>query len=118
RDAVPPADQLDYTHLTGPNGQLIPLGAVATSRAKVQPRTLNRFQQLNSVKISGVATRSLDDALRVLENTASRVLLVGYHFDYTGESRQLREESQKFLPAMGLALVLIFLVLAAQFNSF
>lgn len=42
----------------------------------------------------------------------------GYHVDYTGESRQLRQESGKFLPALVLALVLIFLVLAAQFNSF
>jgi multidrug efflux pump len=112
------AGQLNDIHITGPNGQLIPLSAVATSHSKVQPRTLNRFQQLNSVKISGVATRSLDDGLKVLEDTAARILPLGYHVDYTGESRQLREESQKFLPAMGLALVLIFLVLAAQFNSF
>jgi multidrug efflux pump len=96
----------------------MPLGAVATLRRGVEPRTLNRFQQLNAVKLSGVAPRSLDAALRVLEDAAASILPPGYHFDYTGESRQLREEGGKFLPAMSLALVLIFLVLAAQFNSF
>ncbi len=111
-------DQLADIHITGPNGQLMPLGAVATMRAGVEPRTLNRFQQLNAVKISGLAPRSLDSGLRVLEDAAAKILPPGYRIDYTGESRQLRQEGGKFLPAMGLALVLIFLVLAAQFNSF
>jgi multidrug efflux pump len=70
------------------------------------------------VKISGVAPRGLDGGLKVLEEAAKKTLPPGYRVDYTGESRQLRTESGKFLPAMGLALVLIFLVLAAQFNSF
>ena len=111
-------EQLDDIHITGPNGQLMPLSAIATLRAGVEPRTLNRFQQLNAVKISGVAPRSLDGGLRVLEDAAAKILPPGYRVDYTGESRQLRQEAGKFLPAMGLALVLIFLVLAAQFNSF
>ena len=81
-------------------------------------RSLNRFQQLNTVKISGVAIRPLDEALRFLEDEAAKILPQGYTIDYTGESRQLRTEGQKFLPAFGLAMVLIFLVLAAQFNSF
>ena len=63
-------------------------------------------------------TRSLDGALKVLEDTAAKILPPGYRVDYTGESRQLRRSRGKFLPAMGLALLLIFLVLAAQFNSF
>ena len=96
----------------------MPLSAIATLRDGVEPRTLNRFQQLNAVKISGVAPRSLDGGLRVLEDAAAKILPPGYRIDYTGESRQLRQEGGKFLPAMGLALVLIFLVLAAQFNSF
>ena len=54
----------------------------------------------------------------MLEDKARAILPQGYRFDYTGESRQLRQEGGKFLPAMGLALLLIFLVLAAQFNSF
>jgi multidrug efflux pump len=105
-------------HVTGPGGALIPLSSIATFHTGVEPRTLNRFQQLNSVKISGVAPRSLEDGLGVLEAAAAKVLPPGSRFDYTGESRQLRQEGGKFLPAMGLAIVLIFLVLAAQFNSF
>jgi multidrug efflux pump len=111
-------DQLRDIYLTGPSGQLVPLSAVATIHEGVEPRTLNRFQQLNAVKISGVAPRSLDAGLNVLETAAAKILPPGYRTDYTGESRQLRQEAGKFLPAMGLALVLIFLVLAAQFNSF
>jgi multidrug efflux pump len=111
-------DQLKNIHVTGPNGTLIPLDAIATLREGVEPRTLNRFQQLNAIKISGVAPRSLDSGLKVLEDAAARLLPAGSRFDYTGESRQLRQESGKFLPAMALAIILIFLALAAQFNSF
>ncbi|MEX1366233.1 MAG: efflux RND transporter permease subunit [Nannocystaceae bacterium] len=111
-------EQLAQVHITGPGGTLMPLSAVATLRDQVEPRTLNRFQQLNAIKISGVAPRSLDGGLKVLEEAAQRVLPPGYRVDYTGESRQLRQESGKFLPAMGLSILLIFLVLAAQFNSF
>ena len=65
-----------------------------------------------------MAIRPLDEALRFLEDEAAKILPKGYKLDYTGESRQLRVEGSKFLPAFMLALILIFLVLAAQFNSF
>jgi multidrug efflux pump len=110
--------QLKDIFVTGPNGKLIPLSTMATLRDSVVPRSLNRFQQLNAVKISGVAVRPLDEALRFLEDEAATILPKGYVLDYTGESRQLRTEGNKFLPAFGLAVILIFLVLAAQFNSF
>ncbi len=112
------ADQLTQIYIGGPGGRLIPLSAVATLKPGVEPRTLNRFQQLNAVKMSGVATQSLSGALDTIEKAAAEKLPPGYRVDYTGESRQLRQEGGKFLPAMGLALLLIFLVLAAQFNSF
>jgi multidrug efflux pump len=111
-------DQLKDIYVTGPNGGLVPLSTVATLKETVVPRSLNRFQQLNAVKISGVSMRPLDEALRFLEDEAAKILPKGYVLDYTGESRQLRTEGNKFLPAFGLAIVLIFLVLAAQFNSF
>jgi multidrug efflux pump len=111
-------DQLTQIHIQGPNGQLMPLSAVASLKDSVEPRTLNRFQQLNAVKLSGVATQSLEGALQVVEKTAAQKLPGGYRVDFTGESRQHRQEGGKFLPAMGLAVLLIFLVLAAQFNSF
>jgi len=111
-------DQLRSIYVTGPGGQLVPLSTIATIKNTTVPRSLNRFQQLNAVKISGVALRPLDEALRFLEDQAARILPKGYTLDYTGESRQLRTEGNKFIPAFGLAVVLIFLVLAAQFNSF
>jgi multidrug efflux pump len=110
--------QLGDLYISGPNGQLVPLSAVAKIRNSVVPRSLNRFQQLNAVKLSGVAIRPLDEALKYLEAEAAKVLPEGYTVDYTGESRQLRSEGNKFLPAFILAVVLIFLVLSAQFNSF
>ena len=111
-------EQLGDVHVTGPNGQLVKLSSIARMVNGVAPRTLNRFQQLNSVKISGVAIRPLDQALTLLEGEAAKILPAGYRLDYTGESRQLRTEGNRFLPAFILSVVLIFLVLAAQFNSF
>ncbi|MBI5388650.1 MAG: efflux RND transporter permease subunit [Verrucomicrobia bacterium] len=112
------ASQLEDNYVKGPNGQLVPLSTFATLHKKTGPRALNRFQQFNAVKISGVAVRPLDEALKFLEDEAAKILPRGYKLDYSGESRQLRVEGTKFLPAFTLALILIFLVLAAQFNSF
>jgi multidrug efflux pump len=111
-------DQLENNYVQGPNGKLVPVSTFATLHKKTTPRALNRFQQLNAITISGVAIRPLDEALKSLETAAARILPKGYKLDYTGESRQLRTEGNKFLPAFTLALILIFLVLAAQFNSF
>ncbi len=110
--------QLQEHYVRGPTNQLVPIGTFATLERKTEPRSLNRFQQLNAVRISGVAIRPLDQALTFLETEAKKILPPGYQIDYRGESRQLRVEGNKFLPAFSLALVLIFLVLAAQFNSF
>ena len=112
------AAQLENNYVRGPGGKLIPLSTFATFKKKTTPRALNRFQQLNSVKISGVAIQPLDVALKFLEGEAAKILPQGYKLDYTGESRQLRVEGNKFLPSFLLAVALIFLVLAAQFNSF
>ncbi len=111
-------EQMKDVYVTGPNGQLVALSTFAKLKDTVTPRTLNRFQQLNAVKLSGVSLRPLDEALAFLEGEAAQILPRGYSIDYTGESRQLRSEGNKFLPAFLLAVVLIFLVLAAQFNSF
>jgi multidrug efflux pump len=111
-------EQLQNIYISGPGGQVVPLSTIAEIRNSTVPRSLNRFQQLNAVKISGVAIRPLNDVLRYLEEEAAKILPQGYVLEYTGESRQLRTEGSKFLPAFTLAMVLIFLVLAAQFNSF
>jgi len=111
-----PEQLLNY-HIRGPQGQLIPLGTIASIRDTVQPRSLNRFQQLNSVKITGVGP-SIDAALRKLEAKATEILPAGYSIDFGGQSRQLRTEGKALGKAALLAVLLIFLVLAAQFNSF
>jgi multidrug efflux pump len=111
-------EQLLEHYITGPDGTLIPLRAIATLEERVVPRSLNRFQQLNAVKISGMAIRPLAEALDTLDTIARERMPEGFVIDYTGESRQLRLEGDNFLPVFMLAVSLIFLVLAAQFNSF
>jgi multidrug efflux pump len=111
-------DQLTNIYIDGADGQMIPLSSVAHIENTTVPRSLNRFQQLNSVKLSGMTNRTLDEALTVLEDAATEILPPGYTMDYTGESRQLRQEGNKFLPAFSLAIVLIFMALSVQFNSF
>lgn len=110
--------QLQNIYVTGPSGRLVPLSTIARINNTTEPRSYNRFQQLNAVKLSAVPVRPLDVALRFLEDEAAKILPQGYLIDYTGESRQLRTEGNKFLPALGLALIMIFLTLSAQYNSF
>ena len=112
------SEQLRNIYVANPAGAMVPLSSVAHIEHSVVPRSLNRFQQLNAVKLSGVSTRTLDEALTFLENAAAEILPSGYSIDYTGESRQLRTEGNKFLPAFSMAILMIFLVLAVQFNSF
>ncbi|MCM8922074.1 MAG: efflux RND transporter permease subunit, partial [Candidatus Thiodiazotropha sp.] len=112
------SEQLRNIYVANPSGTMVPLSSVAHIEHSVVPRSLNRFQQLNAVKLSGVSTRTLDEALTFLEDAAAEILPSGYSIDYTGESRQLRTEGNKFLPAFSLAILMIFLVLAVQFNSF
>src|SRR5205807_291603 len=111
-------EQIKDIYVTGPNNQLIPLSTIATIKHTTVARSLNRMQQLNAVTITGVPTGSVDSTLKFLEDQAHKILPTGYIVDYTGTSRQLRTEGDKFLGVFALALVLIFLVLAAQFNSF
>jgi multidrug efflux pump len=113
-------DQLRDIYVTGTNGGLVPLSTFASLRTTTEPRELKRFQQLNAVRIQGVIPPnvSLDQALTYLENEARSILPQGYTIDYAGESRQLRTEGSRFLSIFLLSAVLIFLVLAAQFESF
>ncbi|MBV6505626.1 MAG: Multidrug/solvent efflux pump membrane transporter MepB [Syntrophorhabdaceae bacterium] len=113
-------EQLEEIHVSGPNGQLVPLSTFATLRSSTEPRELKRFQQLNAVRIQGVIPPpvSLDAALKFLEDEAAKMLPPGYTIDYAGQSRQLRTEGSKFLGVFLLSAVLIYLVLAAQFESF
>jgi multidrug efflux pump len=103
-----------------PGGQLVPVSTFTRIEPGTAPRTLNRFQQRNAVRIFGGVRPGVtkEEGLRVLEAAASaaggpRVIL-----DYAGESRQIRQEAAALTVTLGFAVVLIYLVLAAQFQSF
>jgi multidrug efflux pump len=112
------ASQLENTYVKGPGSNLIPVSTFAHLEKHTTPRALNRFQQLNSVKLSGVAIVPLETALKFLEGECAKMLPNGYKLDYTGDSRFQRTEGNQFFLSFLLAVVLIVLVLAAQFNSF
>ncbi len=100
--------------------RLVPLSTFATIQTSAQPRELKKFQQLNAVRIQGVIPPPvpLDQALTFLENESRAILPQGVTIDYAGESRQLRVEGSRFLTTFLLSGILIYLVLAAQFESF
>src|SRR5580704_11971446 len=114
------ADQLEKIYVTGSDGKLVPLSTFATLKNTTEPRELKKFQQLNAVTIQAVIPPNvpLDKALGFLEDQAKAILPQGFTVDYSGESRQLRVEGSKFLGTFLLSAVLIYLVLAAQFESF
>jgi len=113
-------DQLERIYVKGSNDKLVPLSTFASLKTTTEPRSLNKFQQLNAVRIQGVIPPSvpLDKALTYLEDQAKTTLPQGFTVDYAGESRQLRVEGSKFLGTFLLSGILIYLVLAAQFESF
>jgi len=113
-------EQLSQIYVTGSQNKLVPLSTFATLRTTTEPRELKKFQQLNAVRIQGVVPPGvpLDTALRMLEDEAKTILPQGFTVDYAGESRQLRTEGSKFLGTFLLSGILIYLVLAAQFESF
>jgi multidrug efflux pump len=118
-ERLTPTD-LANRYVSGPNGAQIQLSTIAHLEREVQPETLNHFQQLNSFTISGANGfgATIDDSLKVLEDEAAKILPRGYTIDYADESRQLRKEGNAFVPTMVLSLIVIYLVLAAQFESF
>jgi multidrug efflux pump len=119
-------EQLEQIYVTGsapsngPAGRLVPLSTFASLKTTTEPRDLKKFQQLNAVRIQGVIPPPvpLDRALGFLEDEARKILPQGFTIDYAGESRQLRTEGGKFLGTFLLSAILIYLVLAAQFESF
>ena len=118
--AVQPLPHSRKIYVTGSQNRLVPLSTFARLRTTTEPRELKKFQQLNAVRIQGVIPPGipLDQALRMLEDEAKAILPQGFTVDYAGESRQLRTEGSKFLSTFLLSGILIYLVLAAQFESF
>jgi multidrug efflux pump len=113
-------DQLLNYYVANVNGIAIPLSTIARITTKTVPESLNHFQQLNSATIQGIATPGVAqaDALNFLKDLSARALPLGYTVDYSGLSRQYIQESSGFIVTFGFALVIIFLSLAALFESF
>ena len=103
-----------------PSGQLVPVSTFTHIESSTAPRTLNRFQQRNAVRVFGAVNPGVtkDEGLRVLESAAQGLNAPGLTLDYAGESRQIRREGGALTVTLGFAVILIYLVLAAQFRSF
>jgi multidrug efflux pump len=103
-----------------PSGELVPVSSFTTIESSAAPRTLNRFQQRNAVRVFGGVKPGVtkEEGLAVLEAAALAAAGPGIVMDYAGESRQIRREGAALTVTLGFALVLIYLVLTAQFRSF
>ena len=113
-------DQLQDLYVSGPDGKMVKLSTFATLKSSTEPRDIKRFNQLNSVTIQGAIPPgvALDQALKTLEDEARKIMPPGFEINYAGESRQLRQEGNTLVGTLILSSILIFLVLAAQFESF
>jgi multidrug efflux pump len=115
-DRLNPDQVLDY-YVRAPDGSVIPAGTLASLKNQVVPESINRFQQLNSATLSGATGMAQGDALKFLRDTLTEVAPTGYHMDYSGQSRQFVQESGGFAQTLLFAVIIVFLALAAQFNS-
>ncbi len=120
RDARLTRDWLTRYQVRTASGALVPLSTVATVGESVQPTALTSFQQLNAATLQGVPFpgRSLGEVITFLQDKAREIFPEGYAADYQGESRQFVQEGNTLAVTFVFALLIIFLVLAAQFESF
>lgn len=112
--------QLNMIHINDGNGNLIPLSSIVTMKLVSAPSQLNQFQQLNSANISGVVMpgHTPSEAIRFLQQQAEQILPDGFSYDYAGQTRQDVHEGNTLLYTFLFSLIIIYLVLAAQFESF
>ncbi len=113
-------DQIRNYSITTSSGAVVPLSTIVTLSTRVVPQALNHFQQLNAATISGVPMPGipLGQTLSAMKKIAGEVLPEGYAVDHAGQSRQFVRESSAIMFTFFFALLIIFLVLAAQFESF
>ncbi|HXC41196.1 MAG TPA: efflux RND transporter permease subunit [Burkholderiales bacterium] len=112
------ADQVLDNYIQTPDGSAIPASSVASLKTTVVPQVLSRFQQLNSATIAGVPNGvSQQEVLEFLRNTVREVAPTGFSVDYAGASRQYVQESGGFVITLLFAVIIVYLALAAQFNS-
>jgi len=113
-------DQLMHYYIRTAAGAMVPLSTIAHIETKTVPESLDHFQQQNAASISGVASPGVTqgEALSYLKSLAEQTLPQGYSIDYSGQSRQFVQESSALMVTFFLAMIIIFLALAAQFESF
>jgi multidrug efflux pump len=111
-------DWLNNYYVKNTKGELLALSTLITVTDRARPRQLNQFQQLNSAILSGVPLVSMGEAIDVVRQIAREEAPVGFAIDYAGASRQYVQEGSALWVTFALALAIIFLVLAAQFESF
>lgn len=118
-DRLNPDQILDY-YIRTPSGAMVQARTIASIKKRVVPQSINHFQQLNSATIAGVNTPFISqaDLLEFMRQALKEVAPNGYNIDYAGPSRQFMAESGGFLVTMFFAILIVFLVLAAQFESF
>jgi multidrug efflux pump len=111
-------DWLNNYYVKNTQGELLPLSTLITVTDRARPRQLNQFQQLNAAKLSGFPLVSMGEAIETVRQIAREEAPAGFSFDYGGASRQYVQEGSALWVTFALALAIIFLVLAAQFESF
>ncbi|PTU76216.1 multidrug efflux RND transporter permease subunit [Pseudomonas mangrovi] len=109
---------LDSYYVRAESGEMLPLATLIKVRDRARPTQLNQFQQLNSAIIQGFPTVSMGDAVETVRQIAEEEAPAGFSYDFAGASRQYVQEGSALFITFGLALAIIFLVLAAQFESF
>lgn len=114
------ADQINYFPVATRSGELISLANLVSFESSVEPQELRRFQQLNSATLSGVPAPgvAVGTALEFLDNKIREIAPRGFTVDYAGSSRQYIQEGSTLIATFFFAIVIIYLVLAAQFESF
>jgi multidrug efflux pump len=118
-DRLNPSQLMNY-YIRTASGASVPLSTIATLSTHTAPESLNHFQQINDAMIQGVAAPgvALGTVIQYLQELAARELPAGYSIDYGGLSRQYVQESGGFVVTFGFALIIIYLSLAALFESF
>ncbi|CZH40265.1 TPA: MMPL family transporter [Legionella pneumophila subsp. pneumophila] len=113
-------EQIGQIYVKTLNGTMVPLSTVITPTEKTQPNAATHFQQLNSATIQAVMMpgKTLGQGLEFLQKAAQEVLPKGFTYDYGGQSRQFMQEGSALIFAFLFAIIVIFLVLAAQYESF
>ncbi|OGV31778.1 MAG: multidrug efflux protein [Legionellales bacterium RIFCSPHIGHO2_12_FULL_35_11] len=113
-------DQVNNIYVNTKSGSMVPLSTIVDYTKTIGPNQKTHFQQLNSAMIQGIMLpgHTLGEGLKFLKDHAIKILPSGFSYDYAGQSRQFMQEGNSLMIAFFLAIVVIYLVLAAQYESF